>query len=96
MSTPATSPEPRPGTRPSGTDVGRPDLLEQAAAVVAVPFTLARQMLPDNPVPVALGAGALVLAGAIEWPVAAAIGLGYVALRRWRIHGPTEGTHATP
>lgn len=78
-----TSPEPSPDTQPAATEARRPDLLEQAAAAVAVPFTLGRQLLPDNPVPVALGAGALVLAGAIEWPVAAAIGLGYLALRRW-------------
>jgi hypothetical protein len=70
-------------THPPATDERRPDLLEQAAAAVAIPFTLGRQLLPDNPVPVVLGAGALVLAGAIDWPVAAAIGLGYLALRRW-------------
>ena len=83
MTTPASAPEARADTGPSSTDSGGPDLHEQVAAFVAVPFTLARQLLPDSPVPVALGAGALVLAGAIEWPVAAAIGLGYVALRRW-------------
>ncbi len=46
------------------------------------PFAAA--VVPAGPVPVALGAGALAVAGVIEWPIAAAIGLGYLALRRWR------------
>jgi biotin transporter BioY len=56
---------------------------EQMAEALTAPLAVAQRVLPDNPVPVVLGAGALALAGLIEWPVAAAIGLGYVALRRW-------------
>jgi hypothetical protein len=96
MPTPATSPESQPDAQLPDSAPGHPDLLEQAAAAIATPFTLARQLLPDSPVPVALGAGALVLAGAIEWPVAAAIGLGYVALRRWHFGGADGGTHPAP
>lgn len=61
----------------------RPDPMVEVATALTLPFTLARQLLPDNPVPVVLGAGALAAAGVIEWPVAAALGLGYLALRRW-------------
>jgi hypothetical protein len=61
----------------------RPDPMVEVATALTLPFTLARQLLPDNPVPVVLGAGALAAAGVIEWPVAAAVGLGYLALRRW-------------
>jgi len=46
--------------------------------------TLAQRLLPASPTPVALATGALALAGLVEWPVAAALGLGYLALRGWR------------
>lgn len=52
--------------------------------VVTVPLDGLRRVTPDSPVPVALAAGALAVGGIIEWPVAGAIGLGYLALRRWR------------
>lgn len=65
----------------------RPDPLTEAATALVLPFTLVRQLLPDSPVPVALGAGALAVAGVIEWPMAAAVGLGYLAVRRWRRPG---------
>jgi len=97
MPSPATPSEPRPDTRPQA-DPGHPDLVEQAATAMALPFALARRLLPDSPVPVALGGAALLLAGAIDLPVAAAIGLGYVALRHWNISGaaerPTRGGQA--
>lgn len=65
------------------------DVLTEAATVVALPFTLARQLVPDSVVPVALSAGALAVVGAIEWPAAVAVTLGYLAVRRWR--RPTPG-----
>jgi hypothetical protein len=71
-------PHPHPGT--GSRDRSTTD---QLAEVLTAPLTVAQRVLPDSPVPVALGAGALALVGLIEWPVAAAIGLGYVALRRW-------------
>lgn len=52
--------------------------------VVTLPLDGLRRVAPDSPVPVALAAGALAVGGIIEWPVAGAIGLGYLALRRWR------------
>lgn len=60
------------------------DLLTEAATAVALPFALARNLVPDSAVPVALGVGALAVAGVIEWPAAAAVALGYLALRGWR------------
>ena len=51
--------------------------------VLSVPIAAASRLIPSSPTPVALGAGALAVAGVIEWPVAAAIGLGYLAVRRW-------------
>jgi biotin transporter BioY len=55
-----------------------------AAELVTAPLAAAGRVIPSSPVPVVLGAAALALAGAIDWPVAGAIGLGYFALRRWR------------
>jgi hypothetical protein len=51
---------------------------EQLADALTAPLAVAQRVLP-----VVLGAGALALVGLIEWPVAAAMGLGYFALRRW-------------
>lgn len=84
-------------TTPTAQNSGiAPGLLTQAATAAMLPFTAARQLLPENPVPVALGAGALAVAGVIEWPVAAAVGLGYLALRRWHPATTTGGGHTTP
>lgn len=58
--------------------------LDQVATVLTAPLALAQRVLPASPVPVVLGAGALALAGAVDWPLAGAIGLGYLALRGWR------------
>lgn len=58
--------------------------LDRLAGVLTVPVAVAQRVLPRSPVPVALGAGALLLAGIVEWPVAGALGLGYLALRGWR------------
>ena len=52
---------------------------DQLAGVLTAPVTLAQRLLPASPTPVALA-----LAGLVEWPVAAALGLGYLALRGWR------------
>jgi hypothetical protein len=71
-------PHPHPGTA-----TRRRSTTDQLADALTTPLAVAQRVLPDSPVPVALGAGALALVGLIEWPVAAAIGLGYVAVRRW-------------
>ncbi len=47
------------------------------------PLAAIARVLPTGPIPVVLGAGALAVAGVVEWPIVAAIGLGYLALRRW-------------
>lgn len=66
------------------TPATRPSTGDQVVRVLSAPFALAQRVLPTSPVPVALGTGALLLAGVVEWPVAGAVGLGYLALRSWR------------
>ena len=61
-----------------------PSRTDQLAGVLTAPVALAQRLLPASPTPVALATGALALAGLVEWPVAAALGLGYLALRGWR------------
>ncbi len=61
-----------------------PSRTDQLAGVLTAPVTLAQRLLPASPTPVALATGALALAGLVEWPVAAALSLGYLALRGWR------------
>jgi hypothetical protein len=65
----------------------KPDLKRTATRG---PLDAVRGVLPDSPIPVALGVGALAVGGAIEWPVAGAIGLGYLALRRWHPAEPSR------
>jgi hypothetical protein len=75
----------RTSRRPAGqaTDGGARETQHRHALTLS-PVTMAERVLPDSPVPVALGVGALALAGLVEWPVAGAIGLGYLAIRTWR------------
>jgi len=68
----------------AGTANRSPSRTDQLAGVLTAPVTLAQRLLPASPTPVALATGALALAGLVEWPVAAALGLGYLALRGWR------------
>ena len=58
--------------------------LDGLLRTVTAPLAVAAKAVPAGPVPVALAAGALAVVGVIEWPLAAALGLGYLALRRWR------------
>ena len=47
-------------------------------------MTKARDVLDRRGgLPAYVGAGALAVFGAIEWPVAVGAGVGYAALRRW-------------
>jgi hypothetical protein len=49
-----------------------------------LPVRVARSVLPgQGDAVVYVAAGALGAAGVVEWPVAAAIGVGYGVLRRW-------------
>jgi hypothetical protein len=59
---------------------------DQIAGYVLLPVSVARRVLPDRELPVYLGVGALAAVGVLEWPVAAAAGLGYAALKRWGPH----------
>ncbi len=72
-------------------------LADSVAAVVLLPVAVARRVLPDRELPVYLGAGALAIAGVVDWPVAVAAGLGYAAVRRWTGRGEavTSGADAT-
>lgn len=85
-----------PGSRPqTPASTTGPDRATQVAPPPTGPVTAARQLLPDNPVLVALGAGVLVLAGVIDWPVAAAAGLGHLVLHRWHRPAPTGESGST-
>ena len=56
----------------------------QVVGVASMPMTAARRVLDRRGgLPVYVGAGALAVVGAIEWPVAVGVGAGYAALRRW-------------
>ena len=83
MTTPST------GTDTASHSPGRPgptaqSRTDQVASVLVTPVALGQRVLPASPLPVALGTGALLLAGVVEWPVAGALALGYLALRSWR------------
>jgi hypothetical protein len=79
-----TSTSPGSNTRDPGQSTVPTRSLDQVVSALTAPVALAQRVLPNSPVPVALGAGALLLAGVVEWPVAGALGLGYLALRSWR------------
>ncbi len=85
MTTPSTGT----GTHSRSPDPGGPgptaqSRTDQVASMLVTPVALAQRVLPASPLPVALGTGALLLAGVVEWPVAGALALGYLALRSWR------------
>ncbi len=72
------------------TSTGNPDRADQVANLFLFPVTVAQRVLPDNGFPVYLGLGALAVVGVIDWPIAAASGLGYAALVRWRRPSPSS------
>jgi hypothetical protein len=66
-----------------------------ATAVARLPLDAARKVAPTRAnglkgVPVYLGLGGLTVVGLVEWPVAAAAGAGYAALRRWGPLNPSR------
>jgi hypothetical protein len=84
-SPPAAAPEP---SSAGGYTVTVTLPVEQVVAVantmVKVPVSVARRVIPTGGgMPVYLGLGGLAMVGAVEWPLAAAAGLGFAALRRW-------------
>ena len=76
VDTGAAHPHPGTSTRSHSTS-------DQIASLLSAPVEMVQRVLPDSPVPVALGVAALAVAGVVEWPVVLAAGLGYVALRQW-------------
>lgn len=56
---------------------------DRVGEAMLFPVAVARRVLPEHDLPVYLGMGALAIAGLIDWPVAAAAGIGYAALKRW-------------
>ena len=55
-----------------------------AVGAVRAPVTVARRVAPvAHGLPVYLGLGGLAAVGVVEWPIAAAAGAGFAALRRW-------------
>ncbi|MGI5341412.1 hypothetical protein ACQEVS_30415 [Streptomyces sp. CA-181903] len=54
-----------------------------AVEAVKLPITAAQRILPaKGGLPLYLGVGALGVAGVLDWPVAAGIGIGYAVLRK--------------
>ncbi|MFF4605842.1 hypothetical protein ACFY12_24260 [Streptomyces sp. NPDC001339] len=71
------------------------DAATKAVAAAAVPVEVARRALPaKGGLPLYLGLGALGVVGALDWPVAVGIGIGYAILRH---DGPlTPPSHDKP
>jgi hypothetical protein len=66
-------------------------IFSTAADIVKAPVAMARRVLPaKGGIPLYAGLGALVVAGIIEWPVAAAAGAGYALARYWTRHQTKE------
>jgi hypothetical protein len=56
--------------------------------IATAPFAIAGRVLPAKKgLPLYVGLGVLAAAEIIEWPVAAGIGVGYAAIRRWGPQG---------
>jgi hypothetical protein len=56
--------------------------------IVMAPFAIVGRVLPAKKgLPLYAGLGALAVAEVLEWPVAAGIGIGYAAIRRWGPQG---------
>lgn len=78
-----------PGQTKQPPQSGDSGIVGQLTNVLTLPLVMAQQMLPKRELPVYLGVGALATIGALDWPAAVAVGLGYAALRRW---GPGRAT----
>ncbi|MFI1561912.1 hypothetical protein ACH4ZX_02395 [Streptomyces sp. NPDC020490] len=73
------------------------DVADAARKVITLPVTTAQRVLPaKGGLPLYAGLGALALAGALEWPVAAGIGIGYAVLRRGGALPPPPQAPRTP
>jgi hypothetical protein len=56
--------------------------------IAMAPFAIAGRVLPAKKgLPLYVGLGLLAVAEVIEWPLAAGIGVGYAAIRRWGPQG---------
>lgn len=86
----STRSSPSAGTGPATTQ----RIVDIAAGALLLPVAVARRVLPDRELPVYLGAGALAVAGVVDWPVAVAAGLGYSAIKRWGGHRREPGSGA--
>jgi hypothetical protein len=63
---------------------------------VSLPVTAAQRILPaKGGLPLYVGLGALGIAGVLEWPVAAGIGIGYAVLRQGGPLNPHPGDKDT-
>jgi len=59
-------------------------VVDTAVGAVRTPVSVARRVAPvAHGLPVYLGLGGLAVVGLVEWPIAAAAGAGFAALRRW-------------
>ena len=86
-SAPSTAPEavagPATVTRPATRETSAAGVADQLEGAVTGAARVVHTVLP-NRIPAYLGAGALLLVGVIDPPVALAGGLTYEALRRWK------------
>ncbi|GAA3785031.1 hypothetical protein [Streptomyces chiangmaiensis] len=65
----------------------------RAVHIAAVPVATARRVLPaKGGLPLYAGLGALAVVGALEWPVAVGIGIGYALLRHHGLLPPSSGS----
>ncbi|MGE5288946.1 MAG: hypothetical protein ACM3ML_17455 [Micromonosporaceae bacterium] len=68
--------------------------LDRAIDIATPPIVAARRVLTaKGGLPLYLGLGVLAVADVIDWPVAAAAGVGYAVLRRW---GPLRPAQSAP
>lgn len=72
-------------------------VINTAGKVVSLPVTAAQRILPaKGGLPLYAGLGALGVAGVLEWPVAAGIGVGYAVLRRGALKPPPSAKASQP
>ena len=68
-----------------------------AIGAARAPVAVARRVAPvAHGLPVYLGLGGLAAVGMVEWPIAAAAGAGFAALRRWGPLRSDSRGHADP
>jgi hypothetical protein len=91
---PKKAPTPAPGRRTITVTVPPiGEMATRAVSAAAVPVTTARRALPaKGGLPLYAGLGALAVFGALEWPLAVGIGIGYAVLKHNGLLEPPAGS----